>query len=134
VHWGAPVAFTAPERSRARATFADAEEGGEGEGDEDEDEDEDQQHYPGRMRTAADARQHVVYPNPTLSIAARPTSGRLRGTDIVTKHGATNLISALHIYLGKHGTRKLPPQLLSYSVRRIPRLASPLPPPRNFAI
>jgi hypothetical protein len=75
----------------------------------DEDEDEDQQHYPGRMRTAADARQHVVYPNPTLSIAVRPTSGRVRGTDIVAKYGATNLIAALHTYLGQHATRKLPP-------------------------
>jgi hypothetical protein len=75
----------------------------------DEDEDEDQQHYPGRMRTAAEARQHVVYPNPTLSIAVRPTSGRVRGIDIATKYGATNLIPALHTYLGRHATRKLPP-------------------------
>jgi hypothetical protein len=78
-------------------------------GDDDEDEDEDQQHYPGRMQTAADARQHVVYPNPTLSIAVRPTSGRVRGIDIATKYGATNLVSALHTYLGQHATRKLPP-------------------------
>jgi hypothetical protein len=77
--------------------------------DNDEDEDKDQQHYPGRMRTAADARQHVVYPNPTLSIAARPTSGRVRGIDLATKYGATGFIPALHTYLGQHATRKLPP-------------------------
>ncbi|QRW03803.1 hypothetical protein RhiLY_02802 [Ceratobasidium sp. AG-Ba] len=87
------------------------------EGDDDgrvdeEDEDEDQEHYPGRMRTAAEARQHVVYPNPTLSIAAKPTTGRVRGIDIATKYGATDLISALHSFLNKHSTRKLPPLFL----------------------
>ncbi|KAG8786412.1 hypothetical protein FRC12_016620 [Ceratobasidium sp. 428] len=72
----------------------------------DEEEDVDQVHFAGRMKTAADARRRVVYPNPTLSIALKPTAGKVRGLDIVTKYGATALVPALHAYLKKHGTRK----------------------------
>jgi hypothetical protein len=88
--------------------------------DEDEDEDEGQQHYPGRMRTAADARRHVVYPNPTLSIAIKPTCGRVRGIDIMAKYGAADLIPALHAYLDEHGTRKLPPNFLPTAYHEFP--------------
>ncbi|KAG8707606.1 hypothetical protein FRC08_000391 [Ceratobasidium sp. 394] len=73
----------------------------------DEDEDEEEQvHFPGRMKTSADARRHAVYPNPTLSIALKPTAGRVRGLDLVTKYGATDLIPALHRYLRRHATRQ----------------------------
>jgi hypothetical protein len=95
-------------------------EGGDDDDDNDEGEDEDQQHYPGRMRTAADARQHVVYPNPTLSIAAKPTTGRVLGVDIISKYGAANLIPALHAYLNEHGTRKLPPNFLPTAYHEYP--------------
>jgi hypothetical protein len=88
--------------------------------DNDEDEDEDQQHYPGRMQTAADARRHVVYPNPTLSIAVKPTCGRVRGIDIMGKYGALDLIPALHAYLDEHGTRKLPPNFLPTAYHEYP--------------
>ncbi|QRW12579.1 hypothetical protein RhiLY_11578 [Ceratobasidium sp. AG-Ba] len=79
------------------------------EDNQEEGEDEEQTHIPGRMRTAADARRHVVYPNPTLSIALKPTSGRVRGLDIIANHGATDFVSALHAFLNTHGSRKLPP-------------------------
>ncbi|QRW12626.1 hypothetical protein RhiLY_11625 [Ceratobasidium sp. AG-Ba] len=82
------------------------------EDNQEEGEDEEQTHIPGRMRTAADARRHVVYPNPTLSIALKPTSGRVRGLDIIANHGATDFVSALHAFLNTHGSRKLPPFFL----------------------
>lgn len=90
------------------------------EGNEDEGEDEEQQEFPGRMRTAADARGHVVYPNPTLSIALKPTAGRVRGIDIISKHEAVDLISALHVYLNVHGTRRLPPDFLPTAYHEYP--------------
>ncbi|KAG8730067.1 hypothetical protein FRC10_003164 [Ceratobasidium sp. 414] len=86
----------------------------------DEDEDEEQQNFPGRMRTAAGARQHVVYPNPMLSIAVKPTVSRVRGIDIIAKHGAVDLVSALHTYLNKHGTRRLPPNFLPTAYHEYP--------------
>ncbi|KAG8729278.1 hypothetical protein FRC12_021088 [Ceratobasidium sp. 428] len=79
--------------------------GDEGLNDDNEGEDGEQRHFRGRMRTAADARQHVVYPNPTLSIARKPTVSRVRGLDIIAKYGATDFVSALHAYLKKYGTR-----------------------------
>ncbi|QRV81053.1 hypothetical protein RhiJN_09068 [Ceratobasidium sp. AG-Ba] len=85
---------------------------GEENSDKDEGEDEEQTHYTARMQTAADARQHVVYPNPMLSIALKPTCGQVRGIDIIANHGATNLVLALHNFLNKHGTRKLPTNFL----------------------
>ncbi|KAG9097302.1 hypothetical protein FRC06_007710, partial [Ceratobasidium sp. 370] len=94
--------------------------GDEDDGGNDEDKDEEQQHFQGRMRTAAEARQHVVYPNPTLSIARRPTVSRVRGIDIIAKYGATDLISALHTYLDKYGTRKLPPNFLPTAYHEYP--------------
>ncbi|KAG9090196.1 hypothetical protein FS749_000752 [Ceratobasidium sp. UAMH 11750] len=69
-----------------------------------EGEGEDQQHHPGRMRTAAEARQHVVYPSPMLSIVP---AGRVRGLDVIAKYGAVNFVPALHAYLNVHGTRRL---------------------------
>ncbi|QRW14314.1 hypothetical protein RhiLY_13313 [Ceratobasidium sp. AG-Ba] len=82
------------------------------EGCNDEDEDGEQQHFRGRMRMATEARQHVVYPNPTLSIALKPTVGRVRGIDIVAKYGATDLVSALHVYLTKLSARRYPSNFL----------------------
>ncbi|KAG8731844.1 hypothetical protein FRC10_001428 [Ceratobasidium sp. 414] len=58
----------------------------------------------GGRRATSDVNGHVVYPNPMLSIALRPTA-RVRGLDIITKYGATGLIHALHKYLKKHGKR-----------------------------
>ncbi|KAG8742846.1 hypothetical protein FRC10_000825 [Ceratobasidium sp. 414] len=92
----------------------------EDDGDEDEDEDQEQQHFRGRMRTAADARQHVVYPNPSLSIALKPTVSRVRGIDIISKYGATDLILAMHTYLSKHGTRELPSNFLPTAYHEYP--------------
>ncbi|KAG8726802.1 hypothetical protein FRC10_006760, partial [Ceratobasidium sp. 414] len=81
--------------------------------DEDKDEDEEQVHFPGQMKTSADARRHMVYPNPTLSIALKLTAGQVRGLDLVTKYGTTDLIPALHCYLKRHATRQnLPPNFL----------------------
>ncbi|KAG8701684.1 hypothetical protein FRC09_005197, partial [Ceratobasidium sp. 395] len=88
--------------------------------DNDEGEDDEQQHYQGRMRTATEAREHVVYPNPTLSIALKPTVSRLRGIDIVAKYGAADLVSALHAYLKKHGTRQLPTEFLPTAYHEYP--------------
>ncbi|KAG9089920.1 hypothetical protein FRC06_001305, partial [Ceratobasidium sp. 370] len=88
--------------------------------DDEEGEDEDQQHFPGRMRTAADARRHVVYPNPTLSIARKPTAGRILGIDIMSKYGAPDFIPALHAYLNVHGTRRLPPNFLPTAYHEYP--------------
>ncbi|QRV89046.1 hypothetical protein RhiJN_17064 [Ceratobasidium sp. AG-Ba] len=85
-----------------------------------EGEDEEQQHFPGRMRTAADARQHVVYPNPTLSIALKPTVSRVRGLDLISKYGATNIVPALQTYLKKHGTRQLPTDFLPTAYHEYP--------------
>ncbi|KAG9079664.1 hypothetical protein FS749_008328 [Ceratobasidium sp. UAMH 11750] len=85
-----------------------------------EGEDEDQEHFPGRMRTAADARQHVVYPNPTLSIARKPTAGRVRGLDIIAKYGAVDFVPALHAYLNVHGTRRLPFNFLPTAYHEYP--------------
>ncbi|KAG8710043.1 hypothetical protein FRC08_017694 [Ceratobasidium sp. 394] len=87
---------------------------------EEEGKDEDQEQFPGRMRTAADARQHVVYPNPTLSIARKPTAGRVRGLDIITKYGAVDFVPALHAYLNVHGTRRLPPNFLPTAYHEYP--------------
>ncbi|KAG9079838.1 hypothetical protein FRC06_007410, partial [Ceratobasidium sp. 370] len=58
-----------------------------------------------RGRAGADAGEHVVYPDPTLSIAVNPNAGRMKGLDIFSKHGATDFIRALHIYLKKNTTR-----------------------------
>ncbi|KAG8682098.1 hypothetical protein FRC08_015195 [Ceratobasidium sp. 394] len=85
-----------------------------------EGEDEDQQHYPGRMRTAAEARQHVVYPNPTLLIARKPTAGRVRGLDIIAKYGAVDFVPALHAYLNVHGTQRLPSDFLPTAYHEYP--------------
>ncbi|KAG9097486.1 hypothetical protein FRC06_007493 [Ceratobasidium sp. 370] len=57
-------------------------------------------------RGVSDAKEHVVYPNPTLSIARRLTAGLLRGLDIISNYGTTNLIPVLHLYLKNHATRK----------------------------
>ncbi|KAG8728510.1 hypothetical protein FRC10_004878, partial [Ceratobasidium sp. 414] len=59
-----------------------------------------------RGKARADADDHVVYPDPTLSIAVNPNAGRMTGLDIVAKHGATDLIRALHVYLKKNTTRR----------------------------
>ncbi|KAG8737219.1 hypothetical protein FRC10_008451 [Ceratobasidium sp. 414] len=56
-------------------------------------------------RRESDADRHVVYPNPTLSIAVNANGGRLQGHDIIDKHGAVDFIKALHVYLNKHPTR-----------------------------
>ncbi|KAG8726226.1 hypothetical protein FRC10_007320, partial [Ceratobasidium sp. 414] len=62
-----------------------------------------------RGKARADADNHVVYPDPTLSIAVNPNAGCMTGLDIVAKHGATDLIRALHVYLKKNTThRSLP--------------------------
>ncbi|KAG8726208.1 hypothetical protein FRC10_007388, partial [Ceratobasidium sp. 414] len=58
-----------------------------------------------REKARADADDHVVYPDPTLSIAVNPNAGRMKGLDIITKHGATDLIQALHIHPKKNTTR-----------------------------
>ncbi|KAG9076239.1 hypothetical protein FRC06_009623, partial [Ceratobasidium sp. 370] len=88
--------------------------------DDEEGEDKDQQHFPGRMRTAADARRHVVYPNPTLSIAWKPTAGRILGIDIMSKYGAPDFIPVLHAYLNVHGTQRLPPNFLPTAYHKYP--------------
>ncbi|QRW03214.1 hypothetical protein RhiLY_02213 [Ceratobasidium sp. AG-Ba] len=90
------------------------------ESDEEEGEDEEQTHYPAHMQTAADVRRHVVYPNPTLSIALKPTCGRVRGIDIIANHGATDLVSALHTFLNEHGSRKLPTNFLPTAYHEYP--------------
>ncbi|QRV93720.1 hypothetical protein RhiJN_21738 [Ceratobasidium sp. AG-Ba] len=90
------------------------------EGSNDEDEDEEQRHFPGRMRTAEEARQQVVYPNPTLSIALKPTAGRIRGIDIIAKYGATDFVSALHSYLTKHSARRYPSDFLPTAYHEFP--------------
>ncbi|KAG8702831.1 hypothetical protein FRC08_003218 [Ceratobasidium sp. 394] len=94
--------------------------GGYEEWDDDEDEDQDQEHFPGRMRTAADARQHMAYPNPTLSIARKPTVGRVRGINIIAKYGAVDFVPALHAYLNVHGSRRLPPDFLPTAYHEYP--------------
>ncbi|KAG8788550.1 hypothetical protein FRC12_014430 [Ceratobasidium sp. 428] len=86
----------------------------------DEGEDDEQQHFEGRMRTATEAREHVVYPNPTLSMALKPTISRLRGVDIIAKYGATDLVSALHAYLKVHGTQQLPSNFLPTAYHEYP--------------
>ncbi|KAG9073823.1 hypothetical protein FRC06_011124 [Ceratobasidium sp. 370] len=53
-----------------------------------------------------DAHQHMVYPDPTLSIAVNPGAGRVRGLDIIDQYGATDLIWALGSYLKKNTTRQ----------------------------
>ncbi|KAG8706171.1 hypothetical protein FRC09_002544 [Ceratobasidium sp. 395] len=88
------------------AVEGDIDEDVNGDGGDSEDEDEDQVHFQGRMRTSAEAKRHVVYPNPTLSIALKPTAGRVRGLELVAKYGATQLIPALHSYLRKHSSRQ----------------------------
>ncbi|KAG8734649.1 hypothetical protein FRC10_011596 [Ceratobasidium sp. 414] len=89
--------------------------------DQDEEgEDKDQQHFPGRMRMAAEARQHMVYPNPMLSIAWKPTAGRVRGIDIIAKYRATDFVPALHAYLNVHGTWRLPPNFLPTAYHEYP--------------
>ncbi|KAG9096299.1 hypothetical protein FRC06_008818, partial [Ceratobasidium sp. 370] len=98
---------------------------GEGKDDEDEedeeDEDEEQVHFAGRMKTTADARRHVVYPDPTLSIALKPTAGRVRGLDLVAKYGTTDLVHALHHYLKRHATRQnLPTNFLPTAYHEYP--------------
>ncbi|KAG8734472.1 hypothetical protein FRC10_011708 [Ceratobasidium sp. 414] len=60
----------------------------------------------GRRRTGPDAKQHVVYPDPALSIAVKPSAGRISGAGIVDKYGAPNFVRSLHAYLKKHTTRK----------------------------
>ncbi|KAG8711880.1 hypothetical protein FRC08_015318 [Ceratobasidium sp. 394] len=77
-----------------------------GEDDNDEGEDEDQVHFSGRMATATDARRHVVYPNPTLSLALKPTAGRVKGLSIIANYGCSDFVHALHVYLRKHATRQ----------------------------
>ncbi|KAG8731278.1 hypothetical protein FRC10_001910 [Ceratobasidium sp. 414] len=88
--------------------------------DEEEGEDEDQQHLPGRMQTAADARQHVVYPNPTLSITQKLTVGHVRGLDIIAKYRAVDFVPALHAYLNIHGTQRLPTNFLPTAYHEYP--------------
>ncbi|KAG9079946.1 SWI/SNF chromatin-remodeling complex subunit [Ceratobasidium sp. 370] len=55
---------------------------------------------------ASDAKEHVVYPNPMLLITQRPKAGVLRGLDIISNYGTTNLIPMLHVYLKNHATQK----------------------------
>ncbi|KAF8594535.1 hypothetical protein BDV93DRAFT_565329 [Ceratobasidium sp. AG-I] len=55
-------------------------------------------------KTPSNLDQHVVYPDPTLLIAAEPTAGRVRGDNVVATHGAHNFMSALHSYLKAHKT------------------------------
>ncbi|KAG8734101.1 hypothetical protein FRC10_011942 [Ceratobasidium sp. 414] len=57
-------------------------------------------------RPGAGADEHVVYPDPTLSIAINPNAGRMKGLDIIAKHGATDFIQALHTFLKKNTTRQ----------------------------
>ncbi|KAG9079934.1 hypothetical protein FRC06_007298 [Ceratobasidium sp. 370] len=59
-----------------------------------------------RARARADAGEHMVYPDPTLSIAVNPNAGRMKGLDIISKHGATDFIWALQIYLKKNMTHQ----------------------------
>ncbi|KAG9089079.1 hypothetical protein FS749_001637, partial [Ceratobasidium sp. UAMH 11750] len=107
---------------------------GEGEDDEDaeEDEDEEQIHFAGRMKPTEDTRQHVVYPNPALSIALKPTAGQVRGLDLMTKYGATDSVHALHHYLRRHATRQnLPANFLPTAYHKYPvwhRLYLPIKP------
>ncbi|KAG8737371.1 hypothetical protein FRC10_008286, partial [Ceratobasidium sp. 414] len=100
--WQASVGHVAAENAEKLGLGASKDKGeskgdGEGEGGEDEDEDEEETRR---------NKRHAVYPNPTLSIALKPTAGRVRGLDLVTKYGATELIPALHRYLKRHATRQ----------------------------
>ncbi|KAG9074491.1 hypothetical protein FS749_013948 [Ceratobasidium sp. UAMH 11750] len=54
-------------------------------------------------KAVSDANEHVVYPNPTLSIALRPTA-HVRGLDLIANYGTSDLIHALHTFL-KHETQ-----------------------------
>ncbi|KAG9091640.1 hypothetical protein FRC06_000483, partial [Ceratobasidium sp. 370] len=66
--WQASVGHVAAENVEKRDISAGEDEGEgdeDAEDDEDEEEDEEQVHFPGRMKTTADARRHAVYPNPT---------------------------------------------------------------------
>ncbi|KAG9091537.1 hypothetical protein FS749_016465, partial [Ceratobasidium sp. UAMH 11750] len=57
-------------------------------------------------RLGTDATKHVIYPDPTLSIAIKPGAGRVKGLDIIGEYRATDFIQALHIYLKKNTTRR----------------------------
>ncbi|KAG9087826.1 hypothetical protein FRC06_002349 [Ceratobasidium sp. 370] len=61
----------------------------------------------GRPRT--NASEHMVYLDPTLSIAVNLSAGQVKGFDIIDKYGATDFIRALHLYPKKNMThRSLP--------------------------
>ncbi|KAG9080792.1 hypothetical protein FRC06_006159, partial [Ceratobasidium sp. 370] len=70
-----------------------------------------------RRRTGSDANKDVVYPDPALSIAVKPSGGRISGADIVDKYGATDLIRSLHVYLKRHTTRKYLPSFFLPTIR-----------------
>ncbi|KAG9079731.1 hypothetical protein FRC06_007551, partial [Ceratobasidium sp. 370] len=57
----------------------------------------------GGRREGLDTNRHVVYPHPTLSIAIVPNC-QLQGQEIIDKHGTTDFIKALHLFLQKHLT------------------------------
>jgi hypothetical protein len=78
--------------------------GDEGDGDgesegEESDEDEERVHYECGAKTASEAKTHVIYPTPMLSLALRPTAGRVKVADINNRYGAVDLIRALNRYL-----------------------------------
>ncbi|KAG8727188.1 serine/threonine protein kinase [Ceratobasidium sp. 414] len=54
-------------------------------------------------REQLDANGSVVYPKPTLLIAVAPNC-QIQGQEIIDKHGATDFVKALHVFLKKHPT------------------------------
>ncbi|KAG8696846.1 hypothetical protein FRC08_006902 [Ceratobasidium sp. 394] len=125
VSWQASAGHVVTECNVEQPAHAGQGEGrgkGDGDGsDNEEEEDEEQVHFAGRMKTTMDARQHAVYPNPTLSIALKPTAGRVRGLELMTKYGATDLVRALHHYLKWHATRQnIPPNFLPTAYHEYP--------------
>ncbi|KAG9094663.1 hypothetical protein FRC06_010601, partial [Ceratobasidium sp. 370] len=105
----------APGEHVGRSAIISGKGGGEGEGEgvevegrlEGEDEAAEGEKVP-LEGSRSDANEHVVYPNPTLSIALWPAV-RLRGLDIIAKYGATDLIHALHMFLKNHPAQRKHP-------------------------